>query len=378
MRGSPLTETPLRGSGGWRAALQSTPLRGSPLQTITLGDVLDLGDAATNVSLGDLDPTRGILRRTSVASLLLLGRPLDALPPPASGVTWCQYLQGLGPAPRCGAGGVDPAETHTLDLELLGADLRSYWHGVPIALTDEVMGSGDLRAPLGEIPLQAVDLAATPLGKIRQEQVNDAIGCSADCHVTLADKQEADPTSFADVVLGDLLASARAPAGVNQLYTLQELLPGIAPASELSPEEAAALDALIHRSTTNGNRLALGGSFVARCDQIGGSPGSEGLTIVMDAPGIGYVPGSGTIQVGTQRPLDDPVVAGDTLTFTRMREGGSSVPLSEVCDGFGLDHPDLRQRVVRRRDADRPGPARDHDDGDPRGRGAGDEPGRDV
>jgi hypothetical protein len=79
LRGSPLTEIPLRGSGGWTAVLASTPLRGSPLQTITLGDVLDL-DPMPDVTLGDLDPTRGMLRRTSVASLLLLGRPLDALP----------------------------------------------------------------------------------------------------------------------------------------------------------------------------------------------------------------------------------------------------------------------------------------------------------
>ncbi|MDP1848696.1 MAG: hypothetical protein Q8K79_12955 [Solirubrobacteraceae bacterium] len=340
LRNSPLTELPLRNSGGWTAVLQSTPLRNSPLQTITLGDVLDL-DPIPDVTLGDLDPTRGVLRRVSVASLLLLGRPLDALPPPSAGVSWCQYLVGLGPAPRCGAGGVDPAVTHTFDLELLGANLRGYWHGVPVALTDEVMGSGDLRAPLGEITLNTIELAATPLGKLRQQDVNDAIGCTANCATTLAAKQAADPGAFSDVTLGDLLASARAPAGPAQLYTLQELLPGIAPTSELSPEEASALDALVQRSTTNDNRLALGTSFVVVCGEVAPpAGGGEGLTIAIKAPKLGYVPGSGKFLIHSQQyDLDDPVVDGDTWTFTRMHDGPDPKALSDGCDGVSPGAP---------------------------------------
>ena len=119
LRGSPLTEVPLRGSGGWTAALEDTPLRGSPLQSITLGDVLDL-DPIPDVALGDLDPTRGALRRTSVASLLLLGRPLDVLPLPSS-AGWCAYLQGLGPTPRCDAP-IDLTLHGLLDVELFGAE----------------------------------------------------------------------------------------------------------------------------------------------------------------------------------------------------------------------------------------------------------------
>ena len=202
-----------------------------------------------------------------------------------------------------------------------GADLRAYWHGVPIPLTDEVMGSGVLRAPLGEITLNAVDLGATPLGKLRQEQVNDAIGCTAGCETTLAAKQAANPAAFADVTLGDLLASARAPApaGLGQLYTLQELLPGIAPAEEFAPEEAGALDALLHRSTTNGNRLALGASFVIFCSETEPPQGGgEGLTIAIDAPRVGFTPGSATFatsDTGSQQfDLVDPVVGGASAT----------------------------------------------------------------
>ena len=140
LRGSPLTEVPLRGSGGWTAALEDTPLRGSPLQSITLGDVLDL-DPIPDVALGDLDPTRGALRRTSVASLLLLGRPLDVLPLPSS-AGWCAYLQGLGPTPRCGAP-IDLTLHGLLDVELFGGSLREYFRGRPIPLTVDVLGTGD-------------------------------------------------------------------------------------------------------------------------------------------------------------------------------------------------------------------------------------------
>jgi hypothetical protein len=339
MKFTPLTEISLRAPASWTEALKGTALAGKPLLSITLGDVLELfGDAGIpGVTLGDLDPTRGILRRVSVASFLLLGRPLDVLPDPAVGVSWCQYLVSLGPtAPKCGQAGVDPAQTHSFDLELLGADLRGYWHGVPIVLTADVMGSGVLAAPLGDITLNAVDLGATPLGKLRQADVNDAIGCTVDCATTLAAKQAADPAAFADVTLGDLLASARAPepAGLGQLYTLQELLPGIVTADEFSAEESAALDALLHRSTTNGNRLALGASFVIFCSETAPTPGGgEGLTIAIDAPGVGYTPGSGSFATsqGAQYDLVDPVVSGDRLTFTRILDGGVQKPLSDAC-----------------------------------------------
>ena len=68
--------------------MQGTALAGKPLQSVTFGEVLELfGDAGIpGVTLGDLDPTKGILRRVSVASLMLLGRPLDVLPDPATGV----------------------------------------------------------------------------------------------------------------------------------------------------------------------------------------------------------------------------------------------------------------------------------------------------
>ena len=240
---------------------------------------------------------------------------------------------------RCRRGIVDPAQTHTFDLELRGADLRAYWHGVPIVLTDEVLGSGVLGAPLGDIPLNAIDLGATPLGKLRQADVNDAIGCTAGCDTTLAAKQAAEPGAFADVTLGTLLASARAPApaGLAQLYTLQELLPGIAPTSEFATDESAALDALLHRSTTNGNRLALGASFVVFCSETTPpSGGGDGLTIAIDAPGAGFTPGSATFatsDTGSQLfNLVDPVVDGDRLTFTRTRNGaGDERSLSELC-----------------------------------------------
>jgi hypothetical protein len=336
LKQTPLTEVSLRSPASWTAALKGTALAGKPLQTITFGQVLDLfGDTGIpGVTLGDLDTTKGILRRASVASLMLLGRPLDALPDPGFG--WCQYLVSLGPlAPKCGQAGVEPAVTHTFDLELRGADLRAYWHGVPIPLTADVMGSGALAAPLGEVRLNAVNLAATPLGKLRQIDVNDAIGCTSSCETTLAAKQAANPAAFADVALGDLLASARAPApgGLGQLFTLQEILPGIAPPEDFSPEEAAALDALLHRATTNSNRLALGTSFVVFCSETEPlQSGQEGLTIAIDAPGVGYTPGSGSFTIdGVTYDLVDPVVNGDRLTFTRMRDGGVEKPLSDAC-----------------------------------------------
>ena len=348
MRSTPLTEISLRSPASWTEALQGTALAVKPLQSVTFGEVLELfGDAGVpGVSLGSLDTTRGILRRATVAGLMLLGRPLDVLPDPATGVGWCQYLVSLGPlAPKCGQDGIDPAQTHAFDLELRGADLRGYWHGVPIPLTAEVMGSGASSAPLGDIRLDAVDLGATPLGKLRQVDVNDAIGCTAGCETTLAAKQAANPAAFADVTLGALLASARAPApaGLAQVYTLQELLPGIAPAEEFAPEEAGALDALLHRSTTNGNRLALGASFVVFCSETGPQAGpGDGLTIAIDAPGVGFTPGSATFatsETGSQLfNLVDPVVGepthrhSDRLTFTRYRDGGGAEhPLSELC-----------------------------------------------
>ena len=163
------------------------------------------------------------------------------------------------------------------------------------------------------------------------------------CTTTLAAKQAADPAAFADVTLGDLLASARAPApaGLGQLYTLQELLPGIAPAEEFAPEEAAALDALLHRSTTNGNRLALGASFVVFCSETTPPPGGgEGLTIAIDAPGVGFTPGSATFatsETGASCSTSStPSSTVTRLTFTRIRDGGGAEqPLSELCNSPG-------------------------------------------
>ena len=154
------------------------------------------------------------------------------------------------------------------------------------------MGSGqELSAPLGAIALNAIDLAATPLGDIAQQDVDDAIGCTVDCQTTLAARQADDPAAFADVTLGDLLASARAPAGLARVFTLQQLLPGIVPAAELSPEAAFSLDALLHRSTTNGDPVVVSTSFTIECDA------DQPARIAVDAPQLAYA-GGGAIWLG--------------------------------------------------------------------------------
>lgn len=316
MRSSPLSSLPMRSSGGWAEVLKNTPLADRPLQSVTLGDVLDLNPVPT-FYIGDLDPTGPALRRTSVAALMLLGRPLDVLPAPTS-AGWCAYLAAAGPKPHCGDDGVDPAETHPFDLELRGADLGTYWHSVPIPLTQSVLGSGDDRAPLAYIPLNSIDLSATPLGDISESDVADLISCESACEGTLGERQDADETRYGDVSLGDLLAALQVGGHV---YTLQQLLPGIVPADELSPEESAALDALIHRAASNGGRQAVGMTFVYSCEF-----GSGVVKASIDARGMGYVPDSGVLHArGGEWQLVDPAVSGDTLTFSKLRKADGTV-----------------------------------------------------
>ena len=128
LRRAPLTSFTVDVPGGWPALLAGTPLADVPLQSLTLGDVLDLlvadppvlapGSPLLSLAIGDLQLEGSPLDTITPAALLLGATPVMTLVY-ADGTPWCIKLAAISPHHEtCASLGVTSTST------LISLDLR--------------------------------------------------------------------------------------------------------------------------------------------------------------------------------------------------------------------------------------------------------------
>ena len=159
----PLTSIGFVDQNTWPALLAGTPLAGTPIQQISLNQVVELSRATTAggapvyptlaaLSLGSIDLAASPLRTTSLSAFLLGQTTLGQLPatgqsPDAFTASWCPYLQSTLRVASCAATGLT-ANSTLFDVEVKAAPLRT----TPLRTT-----------PLRTTPLRTTDLSASPL-----------------------------------------------------------------------------------------------------------------------------------------------------------------------------------------------------------------------
>jgi hypothetical protein len=216
--------------GGWDAKLTGTALAGTPIQDLTLLDVLAL-DPDINLTLADIDLSGTQLGSIQLGAILLNDFPLDQLPLPApyDGATtaagrlyrWCQALG----AANCALADITeytgPADTRTpsveddqltlLALSFAGIDLTTVpFAGAPLAGMAAGIQSAQLGAiQLGSIQLGAIQLGAIQLGAISTVSSILTCGSIASCGNALPNTPtlgDAARLGLLTGTLGDLIA----------------------------------------------------------------------------------------------------------------------------------------------------------------------------
>ena len=145
-------------TGGWARLLAGTQFEFSPLQTVTLADVIDLPQVGA-LTWSQIDLSGTILGEIPTVALALGSLPIASIPLTpalASGTptqrlqAWCSQLA-LG-GPTCADFGIDPANPASAD-------------GVTVASLS-VAGANLSNVGIPSIPLKALDLAQTSLGSV--------------------------------------------------------------------------------------------------------------------------------------------------------------------------------------------------------------------
>jgi len=170
----PLTEFPI--DGGWGPILAGTPFDGFPLQTVTLGDVYDLG-SVQSIPLRYTDIEASPLRYTDIAAAALGSIPivsldLDGDPGTDPYDEWCDTIALQGST--CASLGIDPDSPATLgSIAAAGVNLEAtplrytplrytYIEASPLRYTP--LRYTDIQAsPLRYTPLRYTDIEASPL-----------------------------------------------------------------------------------------------------------------------------------------------------------------------------------------------------------------------
>ena len=172
---------------GWAGILAGTPFANTPLQAVTLEEVLSNSTALANldtVDLGALGLASSPLSSIPLSSIPLSSIPLSSIPLPgatagASGALagWCAELQSLNFS--CASFGINDSPSAPQDngvtlltLALAGVPLSS----IPLSsipLSSIPLSSIDLSSsPLSSIPLSSISLASNPLSSIPLSSIN--------------------------------------------------------------------------------------------------------------------------------------------------------------------------------------------------------------
>ncbi len=248
-----LTDVPVQ--GGWAPLLVGTEFEFVPLQTVTLGDVIDLPQVAdltldqfdfSGTILGSIPAVAFALGSLQLADIPLTdaaanGSPQDRLQ------AWCDAL-GAG---KCAAYGIDPATPATADgvtvvsISVAGANLSA------IAMRRVAMRRVDLsqtamrRVAMRRVAMRRVDNSPTPLGSLSLGAIPEAdrptiVDCSiVDCSNTALTLAELPATAIIGTV-EDLFALAGASPELDAVLdqiTLEDVFPGVLPLSNLAWEK---------------------------------------------------------------------------------------------------------------------------------------------
>ena len=222
VRRLPLAMIPV--AGGWATLLKNTPLAARPVQTVTLGQVIDRAPAA----LAALRPDQLDLRRTVLADATPAAWALGTTPVRqliySGGATFCEVLrEAQDPVPGatadafCDATGITPTMTMfqiDLDPHLAGVVATApELHSPPIAPNLLALRAGDgaaqHSAPLLDLPLPALGLGVSRAGDVPLVDLVETTGPVA----SLTLKSLGDLAAVADCSLIDCTASGTVTLG---------------------------------------------------------------------------------------------------------------------------------------------------------------------
>jgi hypothetical protein len=210
--GVPLSSIPLKSTEDtWQERLDGTDFAGSPVQSVTLGQVLGtpVVTTPTPVTLNDVDLAASPLGAIPLGAIALGGLPLGAIPlPPATQpsdylAAWCAFINEQAAGHSCPNAASLSSQT-MMGIALQGVPLGAIPLGaIPLGAIDlsgiplgaiPLGAIGIAGSPLGAIPLGAIDLAANPLGAIPLGAIStpgDVVDCvtfdCTDATATLAD-----------------------------------------------------------------------------------------------------------------------------------------------------------------------------------------------
>ena len=196
-----LSEIQLTYEGAWDTLLAGTPLAGVPLQTLTLADLAAVTDSSPNIqalTLADVD-----LSATRLGALSLVGVLLGPVPLRSVGLD-LETLCGLLGQAVCAeyTNLIDVDETSLLDLEIMGAPLRS------VPLRSVKLAGIDLS----EAPLRSVFLTDLAPGSL--PTIVDLTVCGAACTADGATLGHVPPAAFIGT-MADLLLAIVGPDNIG-------------------------------------------------------------------------------------------------------------------------------------------------------------------
>ena len=295
----------------WTAVLANSPgLNGLPLQTLTLGQVLNDANASAafnKLTIGQSGFGGTLFRGLTLGAILLAGVPLTSIPVPLGYPDWCSFLVAAGwqlAASSCGSGQtVDPAVDSLVGIDIAGAPMGSVPVGsVPVGSVP--VGS----VPVGSVPVGSINLSATPVGSVPVGSIptakrnsvvtcsNVQVNCADGSAQTLGQVQALTPSGIQP---GARLSDLVPPIGN---VTIGELIPGLLPIGSLAWEKLA-LDGLQDVVPTTAQGVHYKVDFDVTCGGGVNPPVSVSLP-----RGFRYVDGSAavSIQGSTAVPFADP------------------------------------------------------------------------
>jgi alpha-tubulin suppressor-like RCC1 family protein len=321
---TPLSQVPFIWDDGWAGLLAcppgsdpsvcvDTPFAGVALQTVRLGDVLDLlGQTPmlypqlADLTMDDVDWSNSDLRRASIVGFLFGGLTLDQL---GGAATFCGALPGF-----CGQHGVD-GDTLLIDLDLLGAPMGEL--GLASIEIADIDWSGK-NTPAYHYDLLYVDVARSRLASIPVTDLPDGICQSYPAELqapgfectgaalTLADAIAAGAIPDYDIhtptpaILGRILERDELVSGGDEApLTVGDVLRMIVDPARLSYEDVS-LFRLLSGQPVEGSLVTYRASASIVCDDID----DFSLRVTLP-PGFRYAPGTSALALDGAFEVDE-------------------------------------------------------------------------
>ncbi len=334
-----LDSTPV--SGGWGQYLVGTAFENTPLQSVSLLDVMSLHPVPA-VKISDLDLTRSPLGRMSLVSVLLGDTRLDDITLHGTD-TFCDdlttYLRSLGNPASCDTYGKRASNGSIVTGGLGQASLLSLEvAGIPVdafpGLSDLTLGDIDLPAHYGilaALPLSSLDLLHSALGNLLVKNLpadpqDSAQKIAVDCTIAGID---CSPNS-AQTLYGAASAASRADkpspfrSGSDLValghaadsLTLLQVIMGIAQDQVGDPLDAATLEQLGATSGALGAGYSSTG-FTVRYATVGAFSLVNPVHVSVTLPaGFAYLRSSSTLTTsGGPAGIAEPTINGQLLTW---------------------------------------------------------------